>query len=142
MYIILKSFDTLFPIVELIYGTIFPAHTEKVVTFKTTFRAITVVTHKKTRVPWAMCLLAFQAVLSMRKLALAFDSLNHNLELRSSSFTLGRARTSSVLPHLITTLASPSSITFGRVQASLALPSLNHDLASIDDINALGELRG
>ena len=119
MYIILKSFDTLFPIVELIYGTIFPAHTEKVVTFKATFRAITVVTHKKPRaLPWAICLLAFQAVLCMRKLALAFDSLNHNLELRSSSFT------------------------FGRVQASLALPSLNHDLASIDDINALGELRG
>jgi hypothetical protein len=45
-------------------------------------------------------------------------SLNHDLELGSSSFTLGRTRTSSVLH------------------------SLNHDLFAVDDIDTLGKLRG
>ena len=46
------------------------------------------------------------------------ELLNHNLELRSSSFTFGRTRTSSVLH------------------------SLNHDLFTVDDVDALGKLRG
>ena len=74
--------------------------------------------------------------------------LNHDLELRSSSFllckrpsaerTFGKAQASLAFHSLNHDLGlCPSSFTFGKAQASLAFHSLNHDLLAVHDEHAL-----